>query len=149
MPKVKESVSASELGDLLGLSVKAIATHAASKVLVRAERGRYELRASVRNYCEHMRKSASGRSSPAIAERARLVSAQADSAELKLKVARGLYLPADEVEATWSDALRRVRAGMLTVPTRVSVRVPHLTPDIINEVYLEVRDVLTEIGEAG
>lgn len=142
-------VSQVELARLLGLSVQAVANHASAGVLVRAGRGRYEKDASVTSYCAHLRKSASGRNTATSAERARLVSAQADAAEHKLKVARGEFLLATDVEATWSDALRRVRAGMLTVPTRVSVRVPHLTPDIINEVYLEIRDVLTEIGEAG
>ncbi len=145
MPKAKEiTVSAAELGGWLGLSTKTIATHAASKVLVRAERGRYELQASVRNYCEHLRKSASGRNTTTSAEKARLTKTQADVAEFKFAVQRGLYLLASETESNLSNTLRLVRAGMLTVPSQISVRVPDLPQDIINEIYLVVRDVLIE-----
>ena len=148
MPKAKdESVSAAELADWLGLSTKAIATHAASKILVRATRGRYALRASIRGYAEHMRKSASGRNTVASTEKARLVSAQADAAEHKLRVMRGEYVPAADVRAEWSDIMRTVRAAMLTVASRAGARLPHLTAADISEIDMEVRDVLTETSK--
>jgi phage terminase Nu1 subunit (DNA packaging protein) len=142
-------VSTSDLGDWLGLSAQAIAGHAASKILKRASRGKFYLRASVRGYAEHMRKSASGRNTVASTEKARLTSAQADAAEHKLRVMRGEYVPAADVQAEWSDIMRAVRAAMLTVASRAGARLPHLTAADISEIDLEVRDVLTETSKEG
>jgi phage terminase Nu1 subunit (DNA packaging protein) len=41
---------------------------------------------------------------------------------------------------------RTVRAGMLAVPTRAALRLPHLAAHDVAEIDHEVRDVLTEIG---
>ena len=79
-------------------------------------------------------------------ERGRLAAAQADIAETKAAKLRGSLVEAAEVEATWGGVLRMVRAGMLAVPSRVSQRLPHLTPHDVAEIDSEVRSVLTQIG---
>jgi phage terminase Nu1 subunit (DNA packaging protein) len=148
MPKAKETtVSAAELGGWLGLSTKSIATHAASKVLVRAERGRYELRASVRAYCEHMQKSASGRGSATSDERARLVREQADAVAHKNAVVRGEYEKSADVETRWCNLCRAIRSGCLALSTRIGAQIAHLTAHDIAIIDREVRAVLTELGE--
>jgi phage terminase Nu1 subunit (DNA packaging protein) len=141
-------VSGSELAQWLDVSLKTIVAYAAENVVVRASRGRYELRSSTANYIRHLRKSASGRSSTTGDERTRLLRVQADAAELKLAVTREEYVLASEVETEWSDILRIVRNGMLTVPSRLGARLSHLSPDDLNTVYEVVRDVLTETADA-
>ena len=76
----------------------------------------------------------------------RIAKAQADALEAKNNELAGSTFTADAVEKQWSDTLRTVRAGMLAVPSRVSGRLPHLTPYDIAEIDAEVREALTEIG---
>jgi phage terminase Nu1 subunit (DNA packaging protein) len=146
MRKAKETVSATELAALLGLSAQALAGHASHGVVVRVGRGRYDKDASVTKYCAHLRKSASGRASPTSAHRTRLVAAQADLAETKAAVLRGEYVLATQVREDWSSTLRSVRASLLSITARVSARLPHLTPADFAEIDHEVRDALTETG---
>jgi len=40
---------------------------------------------------------------------------------------QGQLVSAADVEATWTDTLRAVRAGMLSIPSRISGRLPTLT----------------------
>ena len=49
-------------------------------------------------------------------ERARRDAASADMAEHRLSVARGEFLPADEVERVWSGVVAAVRSKLLAVP---------------------------------
>jgi phage terminase Nu1 subunit (DNA packaging protein) len=137
-------VSVSELAGWLDCSTKSVTAYAAEGVVVRAGRGRYRLRQSIAGYIRSLRSSASGRSTTATDERTRLLRAQADSVEHKLAVTRGEFLPAAEVEMTWSDALRRVRTAMFTVPSRLGAKLSHLTAHDLNTVYEVVRDVLEE-----
>jgi phage terminase Nu1 subunit (DNA packaging protein) len=80
---------------------------------------------------------------PALAEaskqRARLAAAQADLNELKAARMRGELVEASAVEAEWSVILRRVRAGMLAVPSRVAARLPHLSRHEVAEIDAEIR----------
>lgn len=150
MPKNNDpEVSATELASWLGLSPHAVAESAAKGIVVRCGRGRFKLKASVRAYAAQLRASAAGRSTPAAAERARLIKEQADSAALKNSLARGELLAAVEVEREWSAVLRTVRSGCLAIPSRVAGRLPHLTRHDAAEIDAEVRAVLTELGRSG
>jgi terminase small subunit / prophage DNA-packing protein len=148
MPKAKETtVSTTELADYLGLSSKAIAGHATSGIVKRISPGRFLLRDSVRGYCEHMRKSASGRSSATSDERARLVREQADAVAHKNAVTRGEYEKSADVETRWCGLCRAIRSGCLALSTRIGAQIAHLTPHDIAVIDREVRSVLTELGE--
>jgi phage terminase Nu1 subunit (DNA packaging protein) len=146
-----DEVRAVVLAEWLGVSEQTVRELAVREVVVRRGRGLYALKESVRNYCDTMRKSLTGRGGEAQAatvasERARLAKAQADKVELANARARGALLDARAVEAEWSGVLRTVRAGMLAVPSRTAQRLPHLTPHDVAEIDAEVRAVLTEIG---
>jgi terminase small subunit / prophage DNA-packing protein len=119
------------LAELFGISKKAVNELAARGIIVRSGNG-YALKASVRGYCDHLRKLATGRGGEAAisagtTERARPASAQADIAETKAAKLRGSLVEAAEVEAAWGGVLRTVRAGCLAVPSRVAQRLLHLT----------------------
>jgi terminase small subunit / prophage DNA-packing protein len=60
-------------------------------------------------------------------QRVRIAKEQADALALKNAALRGELLDTKEVEATWSSALREVRATMLAVPSRAGARPPHCT----------------------
>jgi terminase small subunit / prophage DNA-packing protein len=146
-----KGATAAVLADLLGVSPRSITDLAKRGIVVRADGGGFDQRKSVRGYCDHLRKLATGRGgdaaiATATVERARLAKAQADAVELKNAAVRATMLDAGEVEATWSGILRQVRAGMLAVPSRAAQRLPHLTPHDVAEIDHEVRAVLIEIG---
>src|SRR6266851_1216497 len=152
MPKPKETdptVTVAELADWLGLSSRTVSQHAITGVMIRASRGRYLLKASVRSYANHLSKAATGRAATQRTdERARLAKVQADTAEHKLAVSRGDYVRATDVEARWCSILRSVRSGCLALPSRIGAQIAHLTAHDITVIDGEVRAVLTELGES-
>lgn len=60
--------------------------------------------------------------------------------------AAGELLNAADVERAWSNILRAVRLGMLTVVPRAAARLSHLTRQDVFELDREVREVLKAIG---
>ena len=62
---------------------------------------------------------------------------------------RGELVPAADVERTWADILRGVRARMIAVPGRVGARLGHLTVGDVAVIDAEVRAALTEVGNKG
>jgi phage terminase Nu1 subunit (DNA packaging protein) len=60
---------------------------------------------------------------------------------------RGELLDADTVARQWSDVLRRVRAGVMAVPSRVRAQLPRLTAQDIEVIDRELRDALTVLAD--
>jgi phage terminase Nu1 subunit (DNA packaging protein) len=80
------TMTAVELGALLGISDRAVRDLAKAGHVVSTSRGKYDVAASVPKYCAHLRSLAVGRGgeaaqATAARERARLARAQADLAE--------------------------------------------------------------------
>jgi phage terminase Nu1 subunit (DNA packaging protein) len=111
-------------------------------VVVRAGPNRYALEASVRGVIEDMRKTIKGQGGEAVAATA--AAARAQNVSLA-----GRLLDADAVEREWSGILSGIRARMLAVPSRAAQRLPHMTAHDVAEIDREVRDALSEAGEAG
>lgn len=143
------SGSAEELAELLGISARAVREHATRGIIVKLSKGAYDVPASVRAYCAHLREQAAGRTGSAslTAERIRATKAQADTAELKNAALRGELVRASEVQSTWAGILRDVRAALLAVSARCGATLPHLTPHDVAEIDQHIRDTLTEIAE--
>lgn len=80
-------------------------------------------------------------------QRGRLAAAQADLAEIKAAKMHGELVEAAAVEIEWSGVLRTIRAGMLSVPSRVAARLPHLSKHDVAEIDAEIRVVLTAMAE--
>jgi phage terminase Nu1 subunit (DNA packaging protein) len=145
--------TAAEIADLIGTTAKTVYQLADRGIVIRAGRGRYNMRASIRGYSEHLRSIATGRAggeavaAAAAGARARLAGALADKAELANAHARGRLVDAEAVLKEWTDILRMVRARMMAVPTRCGARLPHLTAHDLTTIEGEVRDALTEAGE--
>src|SRR5215208_3321498 len=81
-----DHVTASDLGDLIGVSARAVSKLGARGIAVRAGPGRWKLRESVASYCVDLRRQARGMGgsevvATAAGERGRLASAQADLIE--------------------------------------------------------------------
>lgn len=81
-----------------------------------------------------------------INERDRLAREQADNVALKNAALRRELVPAVEVEARWSDILRRVRSKVLSVPSRVRQNLPHLMLQDVAAFDAELRRALDELA---
>ena len=104
---------------LLDLSERRIQQLSRDGVIPKAERGQYDLVAAVRGYVAYLRDLAVKAQAGAPdfgAERARLIKAKADLAEMEADGRRGELLPADAVEAAWTAVLARLRARLLVLP---------------------------------
>ena len=151
MPTVT-AVPAKALASWLGISDRAVRQAAEAGHVVRIGAGKYDLKASIITYVEHLRSTAANRSGDRSldlelsAERARLAAAQADSQEMKNAAAKRDLLPAGEVERRWIGILTDVRSRMLAVSSRVHQRIAHLTPAEVALVDMEVRAALEEIA---
>ena len=82
-----DTITAADLADLLGVNTRSIRDLAKRDIIVRAGAD-YVLGESVRRYCAHLRKLATGRRgeaaiTSATAERGRLARAQAEHIEMK------------------------------------------------------------------
>jgi terminase small subunit / prophage DNA-packing protein len=123
--KSTASCNAAELADWLGISPRSIRAHALAGLVVRSGRGRYDHKASVRAYCDHMREIAAGRENLAaegpclIAESARLKVAQRLRIEQQMAVERGHLLDARILAPAWDKLIRDIRNGMLKVAKKM------------------------------
>lgn len=84
----------------------------------------------------------------AASERLRLLTAQADSAEMKAAAQRRELVPAADVEREWSGLLRLVRSGILAVPSRLRQVLPHLAASDVEAIDAELRRALEELADA-
>jgi phage terminase Nu1 subunit (DNA packaging protein) len=152
--KLPETVTAAVLADLIGVSPRSTTDLAQKGVIVRAEgRTGFLLRESLRGYADHLRKLAGGRGGEAAinvasAQRARLLAAQAEAAEVKNKLALGSLLEAGPVEQAWSDIVRRSRAAVLACPARCRERLG-LTSHDADEIDRELREAMRLLSEGG
>jgi phage terminase Nu1 subunit (DNA packaging protein) len=82
----------------------------------------------------------------ASAERVRLLREQADAAALKNAALRRELVPAAEVEREWSAIMRRMRAAVLAIPSRMRQTLPHLTAHDVAAMDGELRRVLEDLA---
>lgn len=80
------------------------------------------------------------------AEKTRLAKEQADAAELKNQLLRGELVKASDVEREWAAVLRKIRAGVLSVTSRIRQQLPHLTAHDANVVDAEIRRALEDLS---
>jgi len=109
------------------------------------ERGRYDLVGAVRGYVRYLREVATRSQTGVVdfgAERARLVKAKADLAEMDAGARRGDLLPAAEVEEAWIAVLARLRARLLVLPDRIAPLVHEETT--IAGAREQIRDAIAE-----
>lgn len=153
-PLSSNQISETELAELLGLTSSRIRTLTRDGVLKRVAPATYDRREAVRAYCHALRDAltkkghASKGGDAMAAEKLRLAAALAEKAERANAAARGELIPAAQVAREWSEVLRGVRAGLLSLPSRVGSRLGHLTPHDLSEIDLEIRSTLHDLSGA-
>jgi phage terminase Nu1 subunit (DNA packaging protein) len=155
MSKLKNTDStatAAELGRILDLSEASIHAYARRGVIVRASRGRYRREESIRRYVRELRaqlETAQGGSDSATllrTEKIRVAQEQANKLALANARERGELFDADAVEREWSDMLRMLSSGLLTISAQCGLKLPHLTQRDVLVIDGEIRDKLAELG---
>ena len=137
---------------LLDLSERRIQQLSREGVIPKAERGQYDLIAAVRGYVAYLRdlavKAQAGAPDFGV-ERARLIKAKADIAEMEAEGRRGELLPAEAVEAAWTAILARLRARLLVLPDRLAPLCVEETTiaGVRDQIRKAVREALDELAE--
>lgn len=125
---LKDKLTTSELGALLGLSDQTIRDLARRGVVAKDGRS-FPLDASVRSYAAHMRQIAAGRGDAAAVtlaaqQRARVLTLQGDKLQLEMDLMVTKLIDADdlarELRALWVG----VRARLMSLSSAISGRVP-------------------------
>jgi phage terminase Nu1 subunit (DNA packaging protein) len=137
---------------LLDLSERRVQQLSRDGVIPKAERGQYDLVAAVRGYVAYLRDlavKAQGGAPDFGVERARLIKAKADIAEMEAEGRRGELLPAEAVEAAWTAILARLRARLLVLPDRLApLCVEEATiAGVRDQIRKAVREALLELSE--
>ncbi len=142
----------SVISSLLDISERRVQQLSKAGVIPKAARGRYELIGSVRGYIRHLRdlnlKGEAGNADYGT-ERARLVKAKADLAEMEASQMRGDLLFAPDVKVAWTEIVALMRARLLVLPDKIAPVVHETTSlnqarDVIKKA---IHEVLTEIAE--
>jgi len=143
--------SAVVLARLLDISERRVRQLSAEGVIPKAARGRYEVVGAVRGYIRYLRdltlKGEVGAADYGV-ERARLVKARADLAEMEAAHRGGDLIAAPDVTAAWTDIMALVRARLLALPDKIAP-VVHETTSIAearNVIHQAVHDTLAEIA---
>jgi phage terminase Nu1 subunit (DNA packaging protein) len=136
---------------LLDLSERRIQQLSRDGVIPKAERGQYDLVAAVRGYVAYLRNLAVRAQAGAPdfgVERARLIKAKADIAEMEASGRRGELLPAEDVEAAWTAVLARLRARLLVLPDRLAPLCHEETTiaGVRDQIRKAVREALDELA---
>jgi phage terminase Nu1 subunit (DNA packaging protein) len=146
-----ETVNATTLADLLGVSKKTVAAWATAGVVKRTKHGEYDLRDSVRGFARYMRNHGGDTTAVAAvaANRAEFLQIQTERARFQLEQEREQWVTIVDVELNWASALRTLRSGVMAIPARVAARVPGLSHEMVYEMDQEIREALTELARNG
>jgi terminase small subunit / prophage DNA-packing protein len=144
-----------EIAAHLFMSIAEVSKLAASGVLPKpAKRGEYDLNACREAYIRNIREIAAGRKAAPVdpddkdapldlvTERARLASEQADAQSMKNAVTRGELIPKADVVAGMQTSFVRVRARLLSLPTKVAPLIIGTTS--LTEVVEKLTDLINE-----
>jgi phage terminase Nu1 subunit (DNA packaging protein) len=136
---------------LLDLSERRVQQLSREGVIPKAERGQYDLVGAVRGYVGYLRDLAVKAQAGAPdfgAERARLIKAKADIAEMEARGRSGELLPAEAVEAAWTAVLARLRARILVLPDRLAPLCHEETTiaGVRDQIRKAVREALDELA---
>ena len=140
------------IAKLLDLSERRVQQLSREGVIPKAERGRYDLVGAVRGYVAYLRdlavKAQAGAPDFGV-ERARLIKAKADLAEMEADGRRGELLPAEAVEAAWTAVLARLRARLLVLPDRLAPLCVEETTiaGVRDQIRKAVREALDELAD--
>ena len=127
------------IAKLLDLTDRRVQQLANDGVIPRAERGRYDLIATVQGYVRFLRERAFGAvaNTDAHTEKTRLTAAQASIAEMTEMEMRGELVRAGDVRREIYTASRQIRNTMLTMPDRIASKLVTVDDGLVIHEMLE------------
>lgn len=136
---------------LLDITARRLQQLADEGVVKPVKRGVWDLVETTHGYIRYLRDGLKGPEDThdARRERARLLKAQADKAEIEAAILRGDVIPSEVVKSAWGDMLAAFRARMLVLPSRAATQVLACTRFEEAEEMLRniVYEALTELAE--
>jgi phage terminase Nu1 subunit (DNA packaging protein) len=139
---------ANELADWLDMSVKGVEALATARIAVRISHGKYLLKATIKNYVNHLRKAATGRDGATGKARSELLTIQAERQRFNLEVERGPWVKRADVLQEVCDQYRFVRSTILSAKSRIAGQLPHLMRQDLIVLDAVLREALTVLGTA-
>jgi phage terminase Nu1 subunit (DNA packaging protein) len=144
------SVTATDLGEWLGLSAPRIHALAREGRIPRRGDGRFDLKPAVRGYVESLRQKAGSSAlaqNPELnAEKIRMARESADKTALQNARARGEMIATADVAKAWAEIVTDLRAALLALPSRVAASVG-LDRAAMTALDREMRDALESIAD--
>ena len=127
------------IAKLLDLTDRRVQQLANDGVIPRAERGRYDLIATVQGYVRFLRERAFGAvaNTDSHTEKTRLTAAQASIAEMTEMEMRGELVRAGDVRREIYTASRQIRNTMLTMPDRIASKLVTVDDGLVIHEMLE------------
>ena len=117
------------IAKLFGVSERRVQQYAQDGIIPKPVKGQYELVACVRGLINYLQQRAFGQGvapQDTHLERARLLKAQADMAEIELAERTGKLVTVERVETDWAEMVTACRAKMLSIPTKTAYQIAHL-----------------------
>lgn len=143
-----ETCTTAVMAALIGADQRTVRNLADRDILIRAGRNAFDVKASLPRYCKHLRDAASGRlDDTAAAARTRLANARAEVAEAEAGKKAGRLVDVSEFDRRWGDECKTIMAAIISAPTSISIRLPHLTKHEFAEIDTVLRDKLTELAD--
>lgn len=142
------TVDVGTLARLFSLTAVRVQQLAKDGIVIKAERGRYDLWGSIRGYIKFLQErrvnqwDGGEKGDDWQKERARLTRAKADMAEMQAAILKGTVHEASAVEAVWTDHLMACRAKLLAMPKKLAPRVQGT--DKITAIEAEIDAAVTE-----
>lgn len=142
----QERWTATELGEALCLSTQRINQLVKEGVLPAAIDGRYTPRDAVAAYVRHLRQREAGKSQTS--ETVTKMQLENQMRRIKLQRIAGELVPVERVQKDWFEAGRRVRDGLLNLPSRSSgVFAAESDQNKIFDLFTkEIHQILTELS---
>lgn len=143
-----------ECADWLDMSERRFRELVDEGVIVRAEKGQYEVKTVVHQYVRHIREVAAGRGGGEgqiikADEEARRMRALADKAELEVAQAKGELVPADQIGEAIGAAVQVMKTRLTAIPAKAAPLVGARDVAIAEKVIREqVHEALTELAQA-
>lgn len=153
----KQTCTGVQLAQLLDLSKRRIEQLASLGVVVRAERGKYLVIASVNGYCKYIHSKEeektvdhNGEVLNFNMEKARKVRAEADLLELRSKEASGKFIAVEDVKADISEAVgicAKILGSLSIQLARIAPELPNRALDLIEKEQAKMLTAICDLDK--
>jgi phage terminase Nu1 subunit (DNA packaging protein) len=142
------------IAKLLNLTERRIQQLVKENILPQPVSKKYDLIGCVRGYVKYLQDKVSGTRTDdsnldVHKERARLIKAQADKAELEVAILQKRLIPAEEAELAFTNNVMKCRLRLLGLPTRMASDIAPLDDVTLIEEKLKnvIREALNELSK--